>query len=73
MNSIVSDFAKNFGNDLIKRLNILEEMHKENLRHNKVSEDFFKACLAMMSQIAKSSGNTYMGSKIDDMMSQIVR
>lgn len=73
MNSIVSDFAKNFGNDLIKRLNILEEMHKENLRHNKVSEDFFKACLAMMSQIAKSSGNNSMGSKLDDMMAQIVR
>lgn len=73
MNSIVEDFAKNFGNELTKRLNILEEMHKENLRHNKVTEDFFTACLAMMAQIAKSSGNNNMGVKLDAMISQIIR
>lgn len=71
MNSIVSDFAKNFGNELNARLNILEEMHKENMRHNKVAEEFFTAALAMMSQIAKHSGNTNMGSRLDSMISQI--
>lgn len=71
MNSIVSDFAKNFGDELNTRLNILEEMHKENMRHNKVAEEFFTAALAMMSQIAKQSGNVNMGSKLDSMISQI--
>ena len=72
MNSIVSDFAKNFGDDLNKRLNILEEMHKESLRHNQVTENFFKACLQMMVQIANASGNKSTSSALDAMISQIV-
>lgn len=73
MNSIISDFAKDFGNELNKRLNILEEMHKENMRHNKVAEEFFTAALAMISQIAKNSGNSGMSSRLDAMISEIVR
>ena len=76
MNSIVSDFAKNFGKELNKRLDILEEMHKESLRHNKVSEDFFVAALRMLQVIASNSSNTpsqTMSSQLDDLINSLTR
>lgn len=73
MNSIVEDFAKKFGNDLNKRLDVLDEMHKEQVRHNTIAEDFFKAALTMMVEISKHSGNTETTSKIRDMINTIVK
>lgn len=57
MNSITNDFAKNFGDQLNERLNILEEMHKENLRHNKVAENFFNALVALVQQVATNTAD----------------
>jgi hypothetical protein len=71
MNSIVNDFAKNFGNDLIKRLNILDEMHKEQVRHNEVSENFFASAIGFLSTIAKNTGNIQVSNKLDDMIRQV--
>ena len=76
MNSIVSDFAKNFGKELNKRLDILEEMHKESLRHNKVSEDFFVAALRMLQVIANNSNtnsNPMMSSQLDDLINSLTK
>lgn len=76
MNSIVSDFAKNFGKELNKRLDILEEMHKESLRHNKVSEDFFVAALRMLQVIANNSNtnsNPVMSSQLDSLINSLTK
>lgn len=76
MNSIVSDFAKNFGKELNKRLDILEEMHKESLRHNKVSEDFFVAALRMLQVIANNSNtnsNSVMSSQLDSLINSLTK
>lgn len=76
MNSIVNDFAKNFGNELNKRLDILEEMHKESLRHNKVSEEFFVAALKMLQVIASNSSNKpsqTMSSQLDNLINSLTR
>ena len=76
MNSIVNDFAKNFGNELNKRLDILEEMHKESLRHNKVSEEFFVAALKMLQVIASNSSNKpsqMMSSQLDSLINSLTR
>ena len=76
MNSIVNDFAKNFGNEINKRLDILEEMHKENLRHNKVSEEFFVSALKMLQVIASNSNNKpsqTMRSQLDNLINSLTR
>ena len=76
MNSIVNDFAKNFGNEINKRLDILEEMHKENLRHNKVSEEFFVSALKMLQVIASNSNNKpsqAMRSQLDNLINSLTR
>lgn len=86
MNSIVSDFAKNFGKELNKRLDILQEMHKENLRHNKVSEEFFISALKMLQMIAansnqleviasnnKSNSSNKLESQLGDMINNLIR
>lgn len=76
MNSIVNDFAKNFGNEINKRLDILEEMHKESLRHNKVSEEFFVSALKMLQVIASNSGNKpsqAMRSQLDNLINSLTR
>ena len=71
MNSIAKDFADKFGNELNKRLDILNEMHKEQVRHNSVAEDFFKSALAFMLEIAKKSGQVQTSSRLQDMISEI--
>lgn len=72
MNSIVNDFAKNFGKELNKRLDILEMMHKESMRHNKVSEEFFIAALRLMQQIASKSDNNQISSTLDSAISALI-
>jgi len=71
MNSIVSDFAKNFGNELNKRLEILEAIHNEQTRHNSVSETFYTAILTLVSKIASQDGNKQTASAIDMLVRQI--
>jgi len=71
MNSITQDFAKNFGNELNKRLDILDEMHKEQVRHNEVSESFFASAISFLSTIAKNTGNIQVSDKLDAMIGQV--
>ena len=71
MKSITEDFANNFGKELNKRLNILDEMHKEQVRHNEVSENFFASAIGFLSTIAKNTGNIQMGNTLDDMIRQV--
>jgi hypothetical protein len=71
MNSIADDFAKNFGNELNKKLDILKEIQEENLSHHGVAEDFFAATLQLLAQMAKSSGNTKIGSRLDSMVREV--
>ena len=71
MNSIADDFAKNFGNELNKKLDILKEIQEENLRHHDVAENFFSAALQFLSQIAKNSGKTQISSKLDSMVREV--
>lgn len=73
MNSIIEDLSKRIGDQIIEKLNILEEMHKENLRYHGVAEEFFTAALKMMSTIASASGNTGISSRLDSMIGEIVR
>lgn len=74
MNSITSDFAKNFGKELNERLNILEEMHKENIRHNKVAENFYNALVALVQQVASNTSNISAGpSQLDNFINAIVK
>ena len=72
-NSASSDFSETFGKEIVARLNILDEMHKENLRHNQVSEEFFAAALQMMSVIAQNSGNKQMSSVMTDMVKMVTQ
>lgn len=71
MKSITEDFANNFGKELNKRLNILDEMHKEQVRHNEVSENFFASAIGFLATIAKNTGNIQMGNTLDDMIRQV--
>ena len=73
MNSIIEDLSKRIGDQIVEKLNILEEMHKENLRHHGVAEEFFTAALKMMATIASASGNTGISSRLDSMIGEIVR
>ena len=73
MNSIAQEFAKNFGVELNKKLDILSEMHRENLRHHDVTEKFFTAALQMLGTIAANSGNKAMASKFSDMVNQVAK
>ena len=69
--SIVESFTGDYGKAIVDRLNILEEMHKENLRYHGVAEDFFKAALQMMSAIASSSGRSGLSDRLSSMISEI--
>ena len=71
MNSIADDFAKNFGNELNKKLEILKEIQEENLRHHDVAENFFAATLQLLSQMAKNSGKSNISSKLDSMVREV--
>lgn len=73
MNSIAQEFAKNFGAELNKKLDILSEMHRENLRHHDVTEKFFTAALQMLGTIAANSGNKAMATKFSDMVNQVAK
>ena len=73
MNSIVNDFALNFGKELNKKLDILQEIQKENLRHNSISEQFFVTTLKMLSSIAANSGNRDYSSAIDSMVDSVTK
>ena len=69
--SIVENFTGDYGKAIVDRLNILEEMHKENLRYHGVAEDFFKAALQMMSAIASSSGRSGLSDRLSSMIGEI--
>ncbi len=74
MNSIATDFTKNFGKELNKRLDILEEMHKENLRHNQVAENFYNAIITIAQAIAKNTvPKNISSSSLDSMISSLVK
>lgn len=76
MNSITNDFAKKFGNELNKRLDILEEMHRENLRHNKVAENFYNALIALVQSISSNTSNigrTPQASQLDGFINAIIK
>ena len=69
--SPVSDFVMDFKNELINKLNILDEIHSEQLRHNNVSEEFYSALLNMVAIMAKSQGNSRVASQLDAMVKQV--
>ena len=71
MKSITEDFANNFGKELNKRLDILKEMHKEQVRHNEVSENFFTSAIGFLATIAKNTGNIQMSNTLDSMIKQV--
>ena len=71
MKSITEDFANNFGKELNKRLDILKEMHKEQVRHNEVSENFFASAIGFLATIAKNTGNIQMSNTLDNMIKQV--
>ena len=73
MNSIAQEFAKNFGAELNKKLDILAEMHRENLRHHDVTEKFFMSALQLLGSIAANSGNKAMATKFSDMVNQVAK
>ena len=58
---------------MTEKLSILDKMHEEQMRHDSVSEEFFVACLKMMSQIAKNTKNSSMSSQIDQMVQMASR
>ena len=69
--SPINDFVIDFKNELINKLNILDEIHNEQLRHNNVSEEFYSALLNMVAIMAKSQGNTRVASQLDAMVKQV--
>ena len=71
MQSPINDFVINFKNELIEKLNILDEIHKEQVRHNNTSEEFYSALLSMVAIMAKSQGNMHMASQLDNLVKQV--
>ena len=71
--SPINDFVIDFKNELINKLNILDEIHSEQLRHNNVSEEFYSALLNMVAIMAKSQGNSRVASQLDAMVKQVSR
>ena len=69
--SPINDFVIDFKNELINKLNILDEIHNEQLRHNSVSEEFYSALLNMVAIMAKSQGNPRIASQLDAMVKQV--
>lgn len=67
----INDFVVNFRDELIHKLDILNEIHTEQVRHNQVSEDFYSALLNMVAIMAKSQGNTRIASQLDSMVKQV--
>ena len=69
--SLINDFVIDFKNELINKLNILDEIHNEQLRHNNISEEFYSALLNMVAIMAKSQGNPRIASQLDAMVKQV--
>ena len=69
--SPINDFVIDFKNELINKLNILDEIHNEQLRHNNVSEEFYSVLLNMVAIMAKSQGNPRIASQLDAMVKQV--
>lgn len=70
-NSQTEAFIEAYNKEICEKLNILQEIRDEALRHNQVSEQFFTSALNMMQLIAKKSGNTSMASKMDEMVRMV--
>jgi hypothetical protein len=70
-NSLITDKTSDMNSSIIEKLNILEEMHKENLRFHGVAEEFFSSALKMMAAIASSSGNSNISNKLSSMINEI--
>jgi len=73
LKSPINDFVHKFKDELIHKLNILDEIHSEQLRHNSVSEDFYASVLNIMALMAKNQGNTKMASQLDSMVKQVAK
>ena len=71
--SAAAEFVTKFSEEMTEKLSILDKMHEEQMRHDSVSEEFFVACLKMMSQIAKNTKNSSMSSQIDQMVQMASR
>ena len=71
--SPINDFVIEFKNELMNKLNILDEIHNEQLRHNNISEEFYSALLNMVAIMAKSQGNSRVASQLDAMVKQVSR
>ena len=69
--SPINDFIIDFKNELINKLNVLDEIHSEQLRHNNVSEEFYSALLNMVAIMAKTQGNSRVASQLDAMVKQV--
>lgn len=65
------NFTTDFSDKLVEKLQVLDAINAEQKRHNEATEKFFAACLGMMGQIAKQSGNVKIASKIDQMVSMV--
>lgn len=71
--SAAAEFVTKFSEEITEKLSILDKMHEEQMRHDSVSEEFFVACLKMMSQIAKNTKNSSISSQIDQMVQMASR
>lgn len=69
--SAAAEFVTKFSEEMTEKLSILDKMHEEQMRHDSVSEEFFVACLKMMSQIANNTKNSSMSSQIDQMVQMV--
>lgn len=67
----INDFVIDFKNELLHKLDILNEIHTEQVRHNQVSEEFYSALLNMVAVMAKSQGNSRIASQLDMMVKEV--
>lgn len=67
----INDFVIDFKNELLHKLDILNEIHSEQVRHNTVSEEFYSALLNMVAVMAKSQGNSRIASQLDMMVKEV--
>lgn len=67
----INDFVIDFKNELLHKLDILNEIHTEQVRHNQVSEEFYSALLNMVAIMAKSQGNSRIASQLDMMVKEV--
>src|SRR5574344_1026048 len=72
-NSVISDYTEKYAKEISEKLDMLEKINKEQVRHNDVSEKFFVACLEMMGQIARNNGKSNISSQIDQMVQMVTQ